>query len=164
MRRLLAVLLVLPLATGLPLAAQTTPAPIEGERADVDRLAGDWVGGYDCDATGRHGTVVVRLAAGADSVEAVVLMVPRARDGDLVPAPIPLALHRVTVNGRSFRGVLARYEDPEWGLPLETEFGGLLKPDGTIEGTFRAVGTRIDTMPQVGRWWARRASEPQAAR
>lgn len=160
MRRLAALLCLLPLAV----AAQTMPAPIEGERADIDRFAGDWVGGYDCDETGRHGTLVVRLAAGADSVEAVVLMVPRATAEDLVPEAIPLTLHRVTVEGRGFRGVLARYEDPEWHLPLETEFGGILRPDGSIEGYFRATGTRVDTMPQVGRWWARRASEPQAAR
>lgn len=160
MHRLVALALLLPLAV----AAQTAPAPIEGARADIDRLAGDWVGGYDGIETGRHGAILFRLAAGADSAEAVVLMVPRATEDDLVPAAIPLALHRIAVEGSGFSGVLARYHDPEWGFPLETEFGGVLRPDGSLEGFFRAVGTRIDTTPGVGRWWARRATEPQASR
>ena len=152
-------LLLLPLLPSLALAQTTAWAPVEGDRADLDRLAGEWVGGYSCEETGRHGTVVLRLAAGADSVEATVLMVPRATEDVPAPTAIPLTVHHVTVAGRSFRGTLAPYDDPEWGIPLETAFGGTLASDDHIEGYFHAEGTQIDTVPQCGRWWATRTSD-----
>ena len=145
--------------------AQTAAsAPVDGDSAHVAEFAGEWVGGYTCDETGRHGTVVFRLAAGVDSVRAVVLMIPRATDGDLFPTAVPLAVHRVEVTGGTLRGVLARYEDPEWRLPLETTFSGTLDGAGRIEGVFRADGTQIDTIPQRGRWWAVRAADRPLAR
>ena len=159
-----ALLVALAVAAASAAAAQT-PAPVEGEPADLAAFAGEWVGGYTCDETGRHGTVVFRLVAGEDSARAVVLMVPRATEDDLFPAAVPLAVHRVEVTGRTLRGVLARYDDPEWDLPLETHFQATLGDDGQIEGTFRADGTRIDTIPQRGRWWATRATDrPLAGR
>ncbi len=142
-----------------PLVLAQTPTPVEADPADLARFAGEWVGGYTCAETGRHGTIVFRLVAGADSVRAVVLMVPRATEEDLVPEAVPLAVHRVEVSGRSLRGVLARYDDPEWEIPLETSFGGTLAREDHIEGYFRADGTRIDTIPQAGRWWATRAAD-----
>jgi hypothetical protein len=90
-------------------------------------------------------------------------MVPRATDRDPAPLGVPLAVRLVTVDGRTLRGVLARYDDPEWELPLETAFVGTLGPNGrTIGGSFRAEGTTVDTIPQEGRWWARRAPEAVA--
>ena len=140
--------------------AQTSPSvPIDGDHADLDRFAGEWVGGYTSAETGRQGTLVFRLVAGDDSVRAVVLMTPRATEDDLVPEAVPLAVHRVEITGRTLNGVLARYDDPEWELPLETSFSGTLDRNGHIEGSFRAVGTRIDTIPQTGHWWATRASD-----
>lgn len=154
-------LLLLTLALAATAASQT--APLEGAPADRDRFVGEWIGEYACEETGRRGTIVFRLPPGADSVDASVLMMPRPTPEVRFPAPIPLAVHRVEVRGRSVRGVLARYEDPEWGLPLETTFGGTLAHDDHLEGYFRAVGTRIDTVPQNGRWWATRvASLPSA--
>lgn len=152
------------LAAPAALAQSSASAPVDGEAADLARFAGEWVGGYTCAETGRHGTIVFRLRAGDDSVRAVVLMVPRATEDDLVPEPVPLAVHRVEVTGRTLTGVLARYEDPEWGIPLETHFHAALGDDGRIGGTFRADGTRIDTVPQVGRWWATRAADRPLAR
>ena len=158
-------LAALALLATLPALAQTsTLAPIDGDPAEIAQFAGEWVGGYTCDETGRHGTLVFRLAAGADSVRAAVLMIPRATGEALVPPAIPLAVHRVAVEGRSIRGSLERYEDPEWHVPLETEFGGALAREDHIEGYFRAVGTQIDTVPQCGRWWATRAADPPLAR
>ena len=160
-----ALALVLALVVGPLAAAQTSaPVPVEGEAADLAQFAGEWVGGYTCAETGRHGTIVFRLVAGDDSVRAVVLMIPRATEDDLVPDAIPLAVHRVEVAGRSLKGVLARYDDPEWDIPLETSFGGTLARDDHIEGYFRADGTQIDTVPQVGRWWATRATDRPLAR
>ena len=145
-------------ASALAPRAQTA-APIEGDRDDVDRLAGEWVGAYDCEDTGRHGTVVFRLQPGADSVWATVLMTPRATEASPAPASVPLRVHAVEVTGRSFRGSLEGYADPQWDLPLETEFGGALATDDHIEGYFRTQGTQIDTVPQCGRWWATRAAD-----
>ena len=156
---LLTVLIVSALIAGALAAAAQTAVPVEGRRADIDLLAGTWVGAYDCEETGRHGTVVFRLQAGADSVWATVLMTPRPTDAVPAPAAIPLRVHAVEVTGRSFRGSLDRYEDPEWDLPLETEFGGALATDDHIEGYFRAEGAQVDTVPQCGRWWATRAPD-----
>lgn len=149
--------LLLGLAAALAPAAAQPAVPVTGHRADVDRLAGEWVGAYDCEKTGRHGTVVFRLQAGVDSVWATLLMTPRATADVPAPAAVPLRVHAVEVTGRSFRGSLEPYEDPEWDLPLETEFGGALATDDRIEGYFRAEGTEVDTVPQCGRWWATRA-------
>ncbi len=147
------------LAGPLALAQTSTPAPVDGDPADLAAFVGEWVGGYTCAETGRRGTLVFRVVAGEDSVRAVVLMIPRATEDDLVPEAIPLAVHRVEVTGRSLRGVLARYDDPEWEIPLETSFGGTLAGGDHIEGYFRADGTQIDTIPQAGRWWATRAAD-----
>ena len=76
---------------------------------------------------------------------------------------LPLAVHHVTVEDRTVRGTLVRYDDPAWGLPLETEFRGTLSDDGRLEGWFRSVGTRIDTIPEVGHWWALRAADAPLA-
>lgn len=143
-------------------AAQTA-APVTADPADLAAFAGEWAGGYVGEDSGRQGTVVFRLAATADSVRALVLMVPRPTAGDPTPTPVPLAVHHVTVEGRTVRGTLVRYADPEWGLPLETEFRGTLAADGRLEGSFRSVGTRIDTIPEVGHWWALRAADAPLA-
>ncbi|MGB3542357.1 hypothetical protein [Rubrivirga sp.] len=144
--------------------AAQTPARIEGEQSDLDAFVGEWVGGYTCAGTGRHGTIVFRLAAGDDSLRAAVLMVPRPTEDDLVPDAVPLAVHYVSVEGRAFQGSLERYDDPEHGVPLETEFGGMIDRDGHIEGYFRGSGTRVDTVPLCGRWWATRTVDRQATR
>lgn len=146
------------------LAQRPAPAPIDGDSADLAQFAGEWVGGYACEETGRHGTLVFRLVAGADSVRAVVLMTPRATEDTLLPASIPLAVHRVEVLGPMLRGVLARYDDPEWGIPLVTSFEGTIEREDRIEGTFRADGAQIDTIPLEGRWWATRTAEWPLAR
>ena len=93
--RLLAALL---LTASASVAAQPgPPAPVDGERADLDRFVGEWAGGYECEETGRRGTLEFRLAAGADSVEAAVWMIPHAAPGAPRPAPVPLAVHAVEV-------------------------------------------------------------------
>lgn len=147
------------LAAALAPAAAQSAVSVTGHRADVDRLAGEWAGAYACEETGRHGTVRFRLQAGADSVWAIVLMTPPATDADPNPTAVPLRVHAVEVTGRSFRGSLDPYDDPEWGVPLETEFGGALAADDRIEGYFRAEGAGVDTVPQCGRWWATRAAD-----
>ncbi len=149
------------IAATLVVSATTTAqsAPVEGERAAIDRFAGEWVGSYECPETGRSGTLLFRLAAGADSVAATVWMVPRATDANPAPDAIPLTVHHVAIEGPSFWGSLERYDDPEWELPLDTEFGGVLTGDGYVEGYFRSAGTRIDTVPQCGRWWATRTDD-----
>jgi hypothetical protein len=144
-----------------PVAAQTT-APVDGDA--VGAFAGEWIGGYASEATGRHGTLVFRLVVGTDSVRAVVVMTPRATADVLVPEGVALAVHHVTIDGRELRGVLARYDDPEWHLPLETSFVGTLVGDDRIEGVFEAVGTQIDTVPQDGQWWATRVPGGPLAR
>jgi hypothetical protein len=155
-----------PLALGLvllaaPCASAQTPAPVAGDPADLARFAGEWTGGFTCEEAGWHGTLSFRLAAGEDSVRAVVLVARTPDAGD--SEAVPLAVRHVAVEGRSLRGSLAHYEGPEGGGPLETTFGGSLSGDGRAEGYFRAVGGGQDASPQCGRWWATRSPARPAA-
>lgn len=152
------VLLAALAAGALALTAQTA-VPVGGDRSCVDRLAGTWVGQGACEDTGRHGTVEFRLQAGAESAWATVLMTPHATDAVPAPAAVPLRVHAIEVTGRSFWGSLDRYDDPEWRLPLETEFGGALATDGRVEGYFRSEDTQAGTVRQCGRWWATRSAD-----
>ncbi len=155
---------VLVLAVASAAAAQPAPpAPVDGDPAALDRFAGEWVGSYASSGTGRHGSLVFRLAAGADSARAVVLMTPRSTETDPAPTAVPLVVRHIEVAGESLRGTLARYDDPEWELPLDTSFGATLTDDGRLEGAFRAAGVQVDTVPQVGQWWATRVADPPVA-
>lgn len=150
--------LLLLLVLALPLAAQET-VPVDGHAHDVATLEGTWTGGYDCEDTGRSGTLSFDLAPGARSATARLVMVPRPTEADPTPAPIVLALHLVDVDGDRIRGSLAPYDDPEWDLPLDTRFEGVRSGD-RLEGTFLSLPTAIDTLPAGGQWWAVREPHP----
>jgi hypothetical protein len=141
-------------------AAQET-VRVDGGDADRAHLEGTWDGAYASEETGRSGTLLFTLGPGAESAVATLEMMPRATPETPSPEPILLALHIVEVAASgvpgelTVRGALAPYDDPEWGLPLETHFTGTLL-DGRIEGTFASLPTTVDSIPTSGRWWATR--------
>ena len=83
-------------------------------------------------------------------------------EADLTPGTRFPDRHRIEGSGRSLCGVSARYDDPEWELPLEAGFMGMI--GGGLEGTFCAAGTQIDTARQSGGRWATKISDRHADR
>ena len=71
---------VVPLVLGA-LSCSSTPRPVAvtGTPVELQSLTGEWSGEYHADGGGRQGTVVFKLAAGADSATGDVLMFPRAQ-------------------------------------------------------------------------------------
>lgn len=138
------------------------PVPVRGE---VRALEGEWEGEYRSDATGRFGTILFRLNAGADSARGDVLMVPAVGAGVALPDRLPsetivmrrqpqaLAISFVACEEGEISGKLAPYHDPDTGVKVETVFLGRLSGD-RLEGTFTSYledGSRAS-----GRWWAER--------
>lgn len=145
--------LILALVLAAAAQAQDPTVYVEGFEDDRHRLEGVWEGGYECEDTGRHGTLTFTLGAGASYAIARLEMIPRATPEAPNPEPIVLALHIVEVDSATVRGALAPYNDPEWDLGLETHFVGTLA-DGRIDGTFESLPTTVDSLPASGVWWA----------
>ena len=135
-------------------AAQDEPAgrpiPVSGYVHDVDRLAGEWIGGYE--GSRRSGIVAFQLVAHQDSAFGYVVMIPQAASGE-PPRPITLSVHFVWTAGGLVEGRMERYADPDLGIELETRFFGRIL-DGRLTGTYESVGVDADTILQSGWWWA----------
>ncbi|MFL5563154.1 MAG: hypothetical protein ACJ79K_16940 [Gemmatimonadaceae bacterium] len=148
-------------ATALAVSCRSrpTPVPVAASAADLGRLAGEWTGSYDGNATGRSGSIVFRLRAGSDTAFGDVVMVPRplniagadraptARRADPAQA---LTIHFVRISGDTVRGRLDPYRDPDSGEMVVTTFTGWLRDVRTFAGTF--VTTAGNGATQGGRW------------
>ena len=139
------------------------PVPVSGSPADLNVLAGEWSGEYHANTGGRQGTVVFKLAAGADSATGEVLMFPRqpvaAPGGETgsgairQPMPQSLAIRFVRAANAKVTGVLDPYIDPECNCRADTVFEGRVGGD-TIEGTY-TVG-RSGNESVTGVWKVKR--------
>lgn len=126
-------------------ASNPPPVPVEGESRGLASLAGEWSGSYVGNESGRSGSIVFRLAAGADTAYGDVVMVPRheervrdeSRADSPRPAriPLPIAISFVHAQADSVFGQLDDYRDPDCGCRLRTVFRGHLEAD-RIDGTF----------------------------
>lgn len=137
------------------------PIPVQGERAELARLAGTWVGDYSGTASGRSGSITFTLKAGTDSAFGDVLMVPAGGANPIAAADNP-AEHRlharspqvlrvsfvVVADGR-VSGTLEPYKAPDCDCVVRTTFTGSINGD-VVEGNFvtRAPGG----VEQGGRW------------
>jgi hypothetical protein len=144
-----------------------TPVHVEGNRADLSRLAGEWRGEFHDEHTGRGGTIAFSLRAGRDTaLGQVVLEAPPGPSvsGDPVSAAtrgkvegtIALTLARVGVDDGSVGGWLAPYRDPERGCWTDTWFEGTLTAGNErIDGMFFSHPTDSAAV-RTGTWWAER--------
>lgn len=164
MSRQIAVLMTASVLTAAGCGAPGQPVPVLG---DTRILAGEWEGEYRSEATGRYGSILFRLAAGADSAYGDVLMVPQG-GADPIPAPHPdvnshrrlpraLTIAFVACDEGEVSGKLNPYTDPDTGEAVETVFLGKVRGN-RLEGTFTTYygsGARA-----TGRWWAERKAAP----
>ncbi len=151
-------------ALALTLACATVPAPVPvvGADADLAALAGEWGGEYQGETTGRSGSIIFQLAAGADTASGDVVMIPRQRREARLPVqdpsaglPIPrtpqvLSIAFVRAADGGISGRLAPYRDPDCDCVLITRFAGRLHGD-TIEGMFTSA-PEGGGAPQHGTW------------
>ena len=146
-------------------AAPLPPVPVDGPRADVRLLAGEWAGEVlDRDGT-PQGTITFRLHPGRDTAQGCVTLrgvTPAPACSDPVSAAVRpegegttrLRLGRVVIGDGSIAGWLHPYADLERGGPVDTWFEGRLLRD-TLSGMFFAHPATGDTVRQ-GTWWAAR--------
>ncbi|RPI55091.1 MAG: hypothetical protein EHM55_08955 [Acidobacteria bacterium] len=128
------------------------PVALEATPADLEMLAGQWVGEYDSVALGRRGSLEFKLAAGTDEAYGAVLMVPR---GQVLPyqsepyreGPAQsrdpfntelLTIKFIRASNGSITGMLDRYWDPDRQCYATTVFRGFTGR-GVVEGTFRTT-------------------------
>ena len=55
-------------------ACAPNPVPVLGTRTDIAALTGEWVGTYTSGESGREGSIVFQLEAGADTAQGDVMM------------------------------------------------------------------------------------------
>ena len=150
---------LIPFALGaLSCSSAPRPVSVSGTPVDIQSLAGEWSGEYHADGGGRQGTVVFKLAAGADSATGDVLMFPRAlpsAEETTVRQPLPqsLAIRFVRADHGKVNGVLSPYIDPDCQCRADTVFEGKLSGD-TIEGTYNVARSGGD--PITGTWKVKR--------
>lgn len=146
--------------------ASRTPVPVVGPSADIQALAGDWVGDYSSAESGRSGSISFTLRAATDSAFGDVVMIPAGLGRPLLPwhgdnviggAQVPtstvLTIRFVRVEQGHVSGTLDPYADPQTGDRLLTRFSGDLKGN-TITGSYT---TRLPSgETQTGHWAVQR--------
>lgn len=137
---------------------------LQGSPVTIATLAGQWVGDYGSERTGRNGSILFRLTAGGDSAYGDVLMVDarpaRLNITDASAAHVehthPTQLLRIAfvrvANGR-VSGAMVPYTDPDCECQVMTTFVGVVAGD-VIEGTY--VTRAVNRQEQSGTWRARR--------
>lgn len=163
----LAVVAVLALGGQAACHATSPAVPVVAERAQLAALVGEWVGEYSSAESGRSGSIVFTLLAGADSASGDVVMTPRGSGEPLSadappgaatsrPAPQALRIRFVRMENGTVSGTLEPYRDPETGVLISTVFVGTLDGDD-IRGTFTSSGGEL-SRPLRGEWHASRRS------
>ena len=143
-----------------------SPVPVVGAPTDIGQMAGEWGGEYQGETSGRSGSIIFKLAAGADTAYGDVVMISHQRRESRMPEQDPsaglpiartpdvLSIEFVRATGGRVHGRLAPYRDPDCSCELETRFEGHIKGD-VIEGTF--TSRPVDGgKEQVGTWKVKR--------
>lgn len=169
MTRLEPILAVVVISVSWSCAYNPPVVGIEGSRADLELLAGEWQGEYTGGPRGRCGSIWFKLVAGEDHAHGDVLMIPEGSDRPYQPyrheAPGPgdrvfersprvLTIRFVRAAAGTVSGTLDPYWDPDRQCQASTTFRGFVRA-GTIEGTFSSIcegGVGYTT----GRWKATR--------
>ncbi len=125
----------------------------------MSALVGEWSGIYVSRASGRSGSIVFTLTAGADTARGDVVMIPAGSDEAMEyapqareanPVPQVLTIEFVRAESNTVSGRLAPYRDPVCGCVLATTFQGALE-GGKIEGTFNTYHS-VSGERQTGTW------------
>lgn len=164
MRRMFRVGMAVWMAVGLwSCSSAPRPVPVTAAGPDLQELAGQWSGEYHATGGGRQGTILFKLAAGAESATGEVLMFPKppapTNAGETgvgavgQPLPQSLSIRFVRSEGGKISGTLDPYIDPECSCRVETTFEGVLAGDN-IEGTYTANRTGNPAM--IGTWKVKR--------
>lgn len=144
--------------------------PLQGDRADLQALAGEWVGEYSGADSRRIGSITFVISARGDSSAGDVLMeaaVPGERLQHIDPARDHMEHARTTelldirfvaVAGGQVRGEMEPYLAPDCRCTVRTTFTGRVDGDA-VRGTFVTVGAGIDA--QRGTWHVRRLARPR---
>lgn len=149
-------------------ACAATPAPVllQGSRAEIASLAGDWEGSYGSVESRRDGSITFRVRAGSDTAFGDVMMIPdasglriMAEDAQTrahaahVSAPDFLRITFVHVSDGVVEGALEPYIAPDCKCVVRTVFRGTIRGD-RIAGEYV---TRGDAgLRQTGTWSVRR--------
>lgn len=147
-------------------ALNPAPVPVEGARADVVALAGEWFGEYGSAETGRSGSILFTLEPGRDTAYGDVVMIPREAgvtydDATLhtmahaAPRQQVLKIRFVRVVGNSVVGTIEPYQSPDCECQLLTTFRGEMSGD-RIDGTFTIHHSGHESQAQKGTWWVKR--------
>lgn len=159
------VLAVLTLGLGA-CATAPAPVPVVGDTADLGKLSGEWGGEYQGETSGRSGSIVFKLAAGADTAFGDVVMISHERRASRLPVQDPsaglpvartpevLSIAFVRAADGGLSGRLAPYRDPDCDCMLITRFEGRFRGD-VIEGTFTSTPADGGAM-QTGTWKVKR--------
>ncbi len=136
------------------------PIPVQGP---VEPLVGHWVGEYRSPDTGRDGSIVFTLSAGADTAWGDVVMMPAdyARNPQVTPnaridrpGPQVLRISFVRCEGNEITGWIDPYPDPDTGEQVRTAFDGVIQGN-ELRGTFTSY--LVQSSRRVsGTWSVRR--------
>ena len=142
------------------------PVPVVGSPAEIGQMAGEWGGEYQGETSGRSGSIIFKLAAGADTAYGDVVMISHQRRASRMPEQDPsaglpmartpdvLSIAFIRATGGGVHGRLAPYRDPDCDCELETRFEGSIKGD-VMEGTY--TSRPVDGgKEQVGTWKVKR--------
>ena len=147
-------------------ATVPAPVPVVGDAADLGKLTGEWGGEYQGETSGRSGSIVFKLAAGADTAFGDVVMISRERRASRLPSQDPsaglpiartpdvLSISFVRAGDGGLSGRLAPYRDPDCDCTLITRFQCRFRGD-VIEGTFTSTPADGGAM-QTGTWKVKR--------
>jgi hypothetical protein len=113
---------------------------VQGSDLDLARVAGDWLGEYKGNESGRSGQVSFSLEVGSHIAEGQVVMA----------GATPLKIEFIKIKQDEVKGSIEPYMDPTCKCQVETTFLGTLGDD-VITGTFETkVGATGQT--QTGTW------------
>jgi hypothetical protein len=157
--------LLIALAGGCGILPRAEPVPVEGSRAQLDSLSGDWKGTYRASGAGRHGILRFSLRPGADTAygEVEITFASALRlYGDPPEEPLPrspcrvLRIAFVRLAAGAIRGTLAPYWDPDCECQTVAVFKGRLTGRDRVEGTFNSRRAPEGPALLSGRWVAER--------
>ena len=113
---------------------------VQGTDLDLARVAGNWVGEYQGNESGRTGPVSFTLEMGKHTAEGEVMM----------GGATPLKIAFVKVKEDEVKGTIAPYTDPACSCEVETTFMGMVGNDA-INGTFETKVSKTG-QTQGGTW------------